>query len=104
MFPIQSFMERFEGILAELDALAAARSGDAEALEDLNAEFEDALLLLGELDLREGDWREELDDALEELRSLAGDYRALAGEDSKLAELANRLGMAVDMAAGSLRP
>ena len=32
-------------------------------------------MLLSEIDPREDGWREELADALEELRALAGDYR-----------------------------
>ena len=69
---IKTIVERLEAVLEAFDALAA----DApEALEDLNAEFEDALMLLSEIDPREAGWQEELDDALEELRALAGDYR-----------------------------
>ena len=69
---IKTIVERLEPVLVAFDALAA----DApEALEDLNAEFEDALMLLSEIDPREAGWQEELNDALEGLRALAGDYR-----------------------------
>ena len=71
---IANLAKRLEALLGELDALAGACE-DTEALEDLNAEFEDALMLLSEIDPREDGWREELADALEELRALAGDYR-----------------------------
>ncbi len=71
---IKTIVERLEAVLAELDALAG-KCEDPEALEDLNAEFEDALMLLSEIDTREDGWQDELSDALEELRSLAGDYR-----------------------------
>ena len=58
---------RLEAILNALDALGA------EALDDLNAEFEDALMLLDELDPDAE--REEYAETLEAIRSLAGDYR-----------------------------
>ena len=80
---VKAFMERFGGILAELDALAEACAPSvAEDLEDLNAELEDALLLLGELKEGEAD---ELTGTLEDLRALAEDYRALANGMPELA-------------------
>ena len=71
---IRTIVKRLEAVLAELDALSA-ESGSPEALEDLNAELEDALMLLSDIDPRESGWEEELSDALEEIRALAGDYR-----------------------------
>lgn len=101
MFPIQSFIERFEGVLEQLDALAEDCAPDAaEDLEDLNAELEDALLLLNEC--KKGDDPEELADALEDLRALAGDYRGLADGIPALASLADQLEMAAGMALGNL--
>lgn len=79
-------------VLAELDALCGRCGADsAEALEELNAELEDALLLLEEIHPGEGDWREELDDALEEFSALAGDYRRLGDGIPGLEALARRL-------------
>lgn len=80
----------FEEILSELDALASDLD-DAEELEELNAELEDALMMLGELDPRDGDYDEDLEDALEELRALAGDYQRLAGAIPGVADLARRM-------------
>jgi len=57
---------RLEKLLEALDDL-----GDViqdEDFTDLNAEFEDALFMLSETD------PEELEDALEAIRALAGDY------------------------------
>ena len=97
----KAFMERFDGILEELDALAENCPGEAaEDLEDLNAELEDALLLLNEC--KKGDDPEELADALEDLRALAGDYRGLADGIPALASLADQLEMAAGMALGNL--
>ncbi|MBR1820421.1 MAG: hypothetical protein IJ769_02230 [Clostridia bacterium] len=100
MYPIKSFLERFGGILAELDALTEDCAPEAaEDLDDLNAELEDALLLLGELKKEDG---EELAGALEDIQALAEDYRALADQIPALAGLAGQLDMAADMALGNL--
>ena len=93
---IKTIVERLEAVLSELDALAGA-CGSPEALEDLNAEFEDALMLLSELDPREEGWREELSEALDGLRALAGDYRALAGDIPGVGALAERIEAAADV-------
>lgn len=67
---------RFNEILDALDALADG--GAAEALDDLNAELEDALALLQETDPE--DEPEDYADTLETIRALAGDYRATGVE------------------------
>lgn len=87
---IKTLVERFEAVLSELDALAGA-GGLPEALEDLNAEFEDAIMMLSEIDPREEDWREELSEALDGMKTLAGDYRTLAGDIPGVGELADRI-------------
>ena len=71
---IKTTVKRLEAVLAELDALSEG-CGSPEELEDLNAELEDALMLLSDIDPREAGWEEERSDALEEIRALAGDYR-----------------------------
>ena len=71
---IKDTVERLEAVLAALDALAG-ECGDPEALEDLNAEFEDALMLLSQINPREDGWEDEFSGVLEDLRALAGDYR-----------------------------
>ena len=98
MFPEKEFMKRFEAILSELDALAE-QAGD-DTLDDLNAELEDALMLLGELRAEDG---EDLVGALEDIRALAEDYRALAKRDADLADCAERLAMAAELALGGMR-
>ena len=87
---IMTIAKRFEAILSELDALAEA-CDSAEALEDLNAEFEDTLLMLSELNPSDEGYQEELDDIMEDLRSLADDYRALARDIPGVEALADRL-------------
>ena len=94
MFPMKSFDERFHAILEALDALAA---GD-EALEELNAEFEDALFLIAEIDMKADDWREEYRDALEELDALRADYAKIPAA----ADLARQLDGLIRMAGAAL--
>ena len=90
MRPIDEIMRACGDALAALDALAADLDDPiAEDLEDMNAELEDALMLLGELG-RGGD-PDELTDALEDARALAGDYRALTARVPALAALVDRL-------------
>ena len=73
MFPVKEFEGRFRAILAALDL----ESDGSEDFEELNAEFEDALMILSEIRLDEADWREEFTDALDDFGDLAGRYRAL---------------------------
>lgn len=95
MLPIMEFEKRFRALLMELDQIAEAL--DDEDLEELNAEFEDALFLLSEIDPRDGDAAAELMDALEEFEALAQGYaRWDAARDA-----AARLEMLVEMARGN---
>ena len=86
-------MERY------LDSMDEAATGDiAEALEELNAEFEDALFMLEEIDLKGDDWREEFMDALDEFQALAEDYARY----TSVASLAERMKLLVQMARKNL--
>ncbi len=71
---IKIIVKRLEAVLAELDALSG-ECGSPDELEDLNAELEDALMMLSDIDPRQAGWEEELSDTLEDIRALAGDYR-----------------------------
>ena len=72
MSAMQEIRKRFQAILEALDSLAEQSSDDA--LEDMNAELEDALFMLSEIDTGSEDWREELRDMLETLDALRVDY------------------------------
>ena len=103
MFPAKQMNERFAELLSELDGMAENCAGEAaEDLEDLNAEFEDILLLVADLKVEAADFREEYAGALEDLLALAGDYEALARELPDLEEPARRLRMVTETAMGSL--
>ena len=94
MASTKEFKKRYLELLEELDALG---NGDqltddqADDLDDLNAEFEDAILLLDALDPESPDFQEELEDALDEFDALAGDYRDFSEALPELAALADRL-------------
>ena len=90
MPPLKDFIARCLGVLDELDELAGAKGNDA--LDDLNAELEDMLMVLQ--DIRPGlpGWREELEEALDDLDAVAEDYERLAdGPLPETAEPAGRL-------------
>ena len=99
MLSVKMIRDRFGRILSELDALADTCKGElAEDLEDMNAELEDALLLISEIRPEADDWREELTDALEALRALASDYRGLADTLPQITQYAARLEAVADEA------
>lgn len=103
MFPIKEFEKRFRGILSELDGLRDACSGDAaEAMEEMNAEFEDALFVIECIDVEDEEWQEEFTDALEEFKDLMVEYRSVEEEVPAIAETINRLEMAIRMAEANL--
>ena len=73
---------RMREALDQLDRLAEGR-GD-EALDELNAEFEDALFMMEQAD---GDDPEEVADALEELEALRQDYMEIDGAQDIAAKM-----------------
>lgn len=99
MYPEKEFMKRFETILSELDALSG--ESEDEALDDLNAELEDALFMLSQIRPGDEDAAEELSDTLEEILALAGDYQKL--DIGGVGEVAARLSMTARLALGSLK-
>ena len=104
MFPIKEFEKRFRGILSELDELRDGCDGDAaESMEEMNAEFEDALFVIECADVNDEEWEEEFTDALEEFKDLLEEYRALEDEVPAIAETANRLEMTIQMAESNLK-
>ena len=95
MLPIAEFEKRFRALLEELDGVA--EDAEDEDLEDMNAELEDALFMLSEIDPKSDEAAEELADALEEFEALRDDYARRP--DTK--DVADRLGMLIQMARGN---
>jgi len=103
MFPVREFEKRFRELLAELDDLRDQAQGDvSEALEEMNAEYEDALFLIECINTDEEDWQEEFADALEEYKDLCSGYRKLAESFPELAAEADRLDMIIRLAEANL--
>lgn len=104
MFPIKEFEKRFREILAQLDELRVAADDDQlDTLEELNAEYEDALFVIECTDANDEDWEEEFTDALEEFKDLLEEYQELAQELPDAEETVNRLKMAIQMAESNLK-
>ena len=89
MLPIAEFEARFRDILAALDDIA-----DGEDMEELNAEFEDALFMLSQIDLGADTAPEEFTDALDEFDDLRADYARLPAAK----DVAERMGMLIEFA------
>lgn len=106
MDPTAAYVKRFEALLAELDDAADDVDDDdaAEALDDLNAEFEDALFMLSQIRPQDDGAAEDMNDTLETLRALAEDYRALEGGGEAVRELADRLFNLAGMALRNMNP
>lgn len=90
MFPVKEFENRFRAQLNALDALCDG----SETFEEMNAEFEDALCILEELDLRVSDWVEEFTDALDVFEDLAGRYREMEGLNDQAQKIDNLVALA----------
>ena len=94
---LNGFLERFHGILDELDEI-----GSDEELEELNAQLEDVLFLMESVDPEDADAAEEIAGALEEIDDLLAAYRELAEEVPELRQQALELEMARKMAGQNL--
>ena len=90
---LNGFLERFHGILDELDEIEAD-----EELEELNAQLEDALFLM---ECSEDDV-EELQGAIEEIDGLLAEYRALSERRPELRQKVLELEMAAGLAGRNL--
>lgn len=91
----EKMLKRFQEILDDLDELS-----DSEEMDELNAQYEDALFLAESIGEEDADAEELLSGALEELNDLLTQYRALHSPavDQKIVELE----MAVKMAERNL--
>lgn len=94
---LAGFISRFQAILEELDQFEMD-----EELEEMNAEFEDALFMMETIDEDGEDAAEEIADAMEDMDDLLARYRALCGERPELGQKVLELEMAVQMAKNNL--
>lgn len=100
MYPIKEFEKRFRGLLDEMDELRADAAD--EDLEELAADFEDALFVVECIGANDEDWREQFTDALDEFSDIAKDSRRLAGKIPEMQEIAERTEALIQMARANL--
>ena len=91
----EGFMKRFQAILDDFDGMS-----ESEEMDDLNAEFEDILFLMENIDEDDEDAREEFSGALEEMEDLLDEYREL--DIPEIAQKIVEFEMAVRMAQNNL--
>jgi len=101
MFPVKEFEKRFRERLDVLDRICEEKG--LEELEELNANYEDALFVIECINENEEDWKEEFSDALDEFRDLCGEYERLASEEPALAAEAELLNHLILMAEANLK-
>lgn len=99
MFPVKEFEKRFREILASLDEFR----NENDEIEEMNAEFEDALFVIECIDVNDEEWQEEFTDALDEFEDLLDGYRGMTDELPELSGIADRLDMAIKMAQANLK-
>ena len=100
MYPIKEFEKRFRGLLDEMDERRA--DADDEDLEELAADFEDALFVVECIGADDEDWREQFTDALDEFSDIAEGRRRLAGEIPQMEGIAGRMDALIQMARANL--
>ena len=100
MYPIKEFEKRFRGLLDEMDELRA--DADDEDLEELAADFEDALFVIECIGANDEDWRGQFTDALDEFSDIAEGSRRLAGEIPQMEGIAGRMDALIQMARANL--
>ena len=91
---LAGFIARFQGILDAFD--------EFDALEEINAEFEDSLFFMESIDTESEEAAEEIGDLLDELEALCGDYRDAASGNAEQTEILQQFEMAVEMARQNL--
>lgn len=89
------FMKRFQEILDALDEMS-----ESDEMDELNAQFEDTLFLMENIDADDEDAAEEFEGALEEMEDLLEEYRAL--EMSEISQKITELEMALKMARNNI--
>ena len=100
MYPIKEFEKRFRGLLDEMDELRS--DADDEDLEELAADFEDALFVVECIGANDEDWREQFTDALDEFSDIAEGSRRLAREIPQMEGIAGRTEALIQMARANL--
>ena len=94
---LAGFVRRFQDILDAMDEF-----GEAEEIEEINAELEDAIFLMENIDEDDGDAKEEIEGALEEIEDILAEYRDLKDEYPEIGQKVIELEMTFQMAKNNL--
>ena len=100
MYPIKEFEKRFHDLLDEIDDLRI--EVESGKLDELAADFEDALFVIECIGANDEDWREQFTDALDEFSDIAEGSRRLAGEIPQMEGIAGRMDALIQMARANL--
>ena len=100
MYPIKEFEKRFRDLLDEIDDLRI--EVDSGKLDELAADFEDALFVIECIGANDEDWREQFTDALDEFSDIVKSSRKLAGKIPEMQEIAERTEAVIQMARANL--
>ena len=100
MYPIKEFEKRFHDLLDEIDDLRI--EVESGKLDELAADFEDALFVIECIGADDEDWREQFTDALDEFSDIAEGSRRLAGEIPQMEGIAGRMDALIQMARANL--
>ena len=94
---LAGFVRRFQDILDAMDEF-----DEVEDIEDINAEFEDAIFLMENIDEDEEDAAEEIEGALEEMDDILDAYRVLKETAPEIAQKVIEFEMTLAMAKNNL--
>jgi len=94
---LAGFLSRFQAILDGMDEFEMD-----DDLEEINAQFEDALFMMETIDEDDEDAAEEIADAMEDMDDLLAQYRELSEERPELGQKVLEMEMAVQMAKNNL--
>lgn len=94
---LAGFLKRFQAILEAMDEFEMD-----DELEEINAQFEDALFMMETIDEDDEDAAEEIADAMEDMEDILAQYRELCEERPELSQKVVELEMAVQMAKNNL--
>ena len=100
MYPIKEFEKRFHDLLDEIDDLRI--EVESGKLDELAADFEDALFVIECIGANDEDWREQFTDALDEFSDIAEGSRRLAGEIPQMEGITGRMEALIQMARANL--
>ena len=100
MYPIKEFEKRFHDLLDEIDDLRI--EVESGKLDELAADFEDALFVIECIGANDEDWREQFTDALDEFSDIAEGSRRLAREIPQMEGIAGRMDALIQMARANL--